>query len=214
MTAKTKTALLAGASGVTGAALLQLLLQHPDYHRVIVLVRKKLDLSHEKLEQRIVDYDNPEQLRIPCDEVFCCLGSTMAKAGSKEQFFKVDHDYVLTLARESKSAGARAMFVVSAVGADERSLFFYNRVKGEMERDLAALDFERLCIFRPGLLLGKREERRRGEAFAKAVYGIINPILPAAWKGIHPEQVAKAMIQAANQEISGKLHIVANREMV
>jgi len=214
MTDNRKTALLAGASGVTGAALLQLLLQHPDYNRVIVLVRKKLDLSHEKLEQRIVDFEQPEQLRIPCEEVFCCLGSTMAKAGSKEQFYKVDHDYVLALAREAKAAGARAMFVVSAVGADERSLFFYNRVKGEMERDLTAMGFERLYIFRPGLLLGNRAERRRGEAFAKAVYGIINPILPAAWKGIYPEQVAKAMIQAANQEMAGKLRIVVNLEMV
>lgn len=214
MTTRTKTALLAGASGVTGTALLQLLLQDPDYNRVIVLVRKKLDLFHEKLEQRVVDYTNAEQLRIPCDEVFCCLGSTMAKAGSKNQFYQVDHDYVLALGQETKNAGARAMFVVSAVGADIRSMFFYNRVKGEMERDLAALDFKRLCIFRPGLLLGKREERRRGEAFAKGLYQIINPILPKAWKGIHPEQLAAAMIQAAKREMTGKRHIIPNREMV
>lgn len=214
MTTNTKTALLAGASGVTGAALLQLLLQHPDYHRVIVLVRKKLDLLHEKLEQRMVDYDKPEQLRIPCDEVFCCLGSTMAKAGSKEQFYKVDHDYVLALGREAKASGARAMFVVSAVGAQVKSIFFYNRVKGQMERDLAALGFARLCIFRPGLLMGERQERRRGEALAKSVYNIINPMLPGAWKGIHPEQLAAAMINAANRDMSGKLCIVTNREMV
>jgi uncharacterized protein YbjT (DUF2867 family) len=214
MTANTKTALVAGSSGVTGAALLNLLLQHPDYIKVIVLVRKKLDLSHEKLEQRIVDYDRPEQLRIPCDEVFCCLGSTMAKAGSKEHFYKVDHDYVLALGRETKAAGAKAMFVVSAVGANTKSLFFYNRVKGEMERDLAALGFERLCIFRPGLLLGKREERRPGEAFAKAVFQFINPLLPKDWKGIHPEQLAGAMMKAAHSEITRKLLIVENREMV
>jgi len=214
MTMNTKTALLAGASGVTGAALLQLLLQHPDYNRVIVLVRKKLDLSHEKLEQRIVDYDKPEQLRVPCDEVFCCLGTTMAKAKTKAQFYKVDHDYVLALGRETKAAGAKAMFVVSAVGANTKSLFFYNRVKGEMERDLAALGFERLCIFRPGLLLGKREERRQGEAFAKAVYQLVNPLLPKAWKGIHPEQLTGAIMKAAHSEITRKLRIVENREMV
>lgn len=209
-----KKALIAGASGVTGQALLQRLLEHPDYEKIILVLRKKLDLKHEKLEQVVVDFEQPAQLRIPCDEVFCCLGSTMAKAGSKEQFSKVDHDYVLNLGREAKAAGARAMFVVSAVGADERSVFFYSRVKGMMERDLKALGFARLGIFRPGLLLGARSERRPGEAFAKAIYRWLNPVLPAAWKGIYPEQVAEAMLQLAARETEERLFVVSNKDML
>jgi uncharacterized protein YbjT (DUF2867 family) len=209
-----KTALIAGASGVTGQALLELLLAHPDYKKIILVLRKKLNLEHEKLEQLLVDFEQPEQLRIPCDEVFCCLGTTMAKAGSKEQFSKVDHDYVLNLARETKAAGANAMFVVSAVGADEHSLIFYNRVKGMMERDLKALGFARLGIFRPGLLLGARIERRPGEAFAKTVYRFLNPLLPKPWKGIYPQQVAKAMVHLAALETSEPLRVVSNKDML
>lgn len=209
-----KKALIAGASGVTGQALLQRLLEHPDYEKIILVLRKKLNVKHEKLEQRVVDFEQPAQLRIPCDEVFCCLGTTMAKAGNKEQFSKVDHDYVLNLARETKAAGARAMFVVSAVGADEHSMFFYSRVKGMMERDLKSLGFARLGIFRPGLLLGARSERRPGEAFAKAVYRFINPLLPKPWKGIYPEQVAEAMLQLAASETEELLRVVSNKDML
>ncbi|MEY3984396.1 MAG: hypothetical protein RL160_1955 [Bacteroidota bacterium] len=209
-----KKVLIAGASGVIGQALLQRLLVHPDYEKIILVLRKKLNLEHEKLEQRVVDFEQPAQLRIPCDEVFCCLGTTMAKAGSKEQFSKVDHDYVLNLARETKAAGAQAMFVVSAVGADERSMFFYNRVKGMMERDLKAMGFARLGIFRPGLLLGQRSERRPGEAFAKSVYRYINPLLPKPWKGIYPEQVAEAMVQLAASETEEPLRVVSNKDML
>jgi uncharacterized protein YbjT (DUF2867 family) len=211
---KTKTAVLAGAGGATGQVLLGMLLEHPDYVKIIALVRKKLDINHERLEQVLVNFDKPEQLCIPCDEVFCCLGTTMAKAGSKEQFYKVDHDYVLSLARETKAAGARAMFVVSAVGADVHSLIFYNRVKGETERDLAAIGFEHLYIFRPGLLMGERKERRRGETFAKAIYSIINPLLPKSWKGIQLDQLAAAMVHAAAQKTSVRVRIIPNREMV
>ena len=134
-----KYALLAGASGLVGDRCLARLLDHPAYDRVTVLSRRPLARSHAKLHVELVNFDGLQSLGERCDDIFCCLGTTIRKAGSQEVFRRVDHDYPLALARIGKAAGARQFLLVSALGADAQSLVFYSRVKGETENDIAAI---------------------------------------------------------------------------
>ncbi len=132
-------ALLAGATGLIGGHVLDLLLADPAYGEVIALVRRPLDVEHDKLTGLVVDFDRLDEMPDPpaADDVFCCLGSTMKKAGSKAAFRKVDHDYVVATARLGLAGGARRFLLVSAVGAGASSRNFYSRVKGEAEDSVA-----------------------------------------------------------------------------
>ena len=139
-----KTALIAGASGLIGSQLLPLLLNGDRYERVNVLTRSALHLEHPKFKNLVVNFDqlsSSGQL-LEADDVFCCLGTTMKKAGSKEAFRKVDHTYPLELAKVSKQCGARQYLLVSALGANKNSSIFYNAVKGEVEEAIAAIGFQ------------------------------------------------------------------------
>ncbi|MBS3771882.1 MAG: NAD(P)H-binding protein, partial [Bacteroidales bacterium] len=122
------TAMIAGASGLTGSTLLGLLLESNAYERVKVLVRRPLEIEHPSLEQIVYDYEHPDNSRIQADHVYCCLGTTMKKAGSRDAFFRIDHDYPLQIARAAYQNGAAKFALVSAVGANPGSMFFYNRV--------------------------------------------------------------------------------------
>lgn len=204
-----KTAAIAGASGLVGSHLLRLLLQENEYGKVIALVRKPLPLTHPKLEQRVVDFNDPESLKTGADDVFSCLGSTIAKAGSQEKFREIDHDYPLNLAKVSKAEGATGFYIVSAAGADSRSSIFYSRVKGELDDTLNGMDFTRLGIFRPSMLLGDRQEFRLGEKIGKVLMQWLSFIIPSKWKAVQAETVAKAMLQFALSRDAGT-HIIAN----
>jgi uncharacterized protein YbjT (DUF2867 family) len=201
-----KVALIAGSTGLIGKSLLQKLLDDPLYAKVISLTRKPSPTVHEKLQSIVVDFASLDQYKkhLIADDVFCCLGTTMKKAGSKEAFWKVDHDYALSLARLSRQNGARQFLLVSALGADRNSSFYYNEVKGKLEDAVAAEGFPTLHIFRPSLLLGPREEKRPGEEAAKTFYGIFNFLIPLSYKGIEGSKVAEAMLHFAKQESEGK----------
>ena len=161
------TAVVAGATGLVGRYLLEVLLEDSFYDQIVTLVRRPMELFERKLEQRIVNF---EDLRAPdlagATHLFCCLGSTMKKAGSQAAFRRVDYDYPLMFARLGQEAGARRLMLISSVGADPAAGSFYLRVKGELERDLEPLDFEATHIFRPAVLLGARQEDRPGEQWA------------------------------------------------
>ncbi|RNI31527.1 oxidoreductase [Rufibacter latericius] len=205
-----KAALIAGASGLVGSHCLQLLLQSPRYNKVISVGRKKLPIEHPKLQQIIVDFDNLEKHRhsLIADDVYCCLGTTIKKAGSKENFRKVDFTYVLNLARSTSSHFATQFLVVSALGADAHSRIFYNQVKGEMEEAVKKLPFTAVHIFQPSLLLGERQEVRFGERAAAAVMkraGFLFSGPLRKYKGIDAKTVAKAMLEAAKQDGGGVL---------
>jgi uncharacterized protein YbjT (DUF2867 family) len=202
-------AIVAGGTGLVGQSLLKLLLDNDKYSSVQALGRRDTGLVHPKLKYVLSDFEDADSLKdmISGDDVFCCLGTTMKKAGSKEAFYRVDHDYVINLAKAAISKGAQRFFLVSALGADKKSMIFYNRVKGEVERDLSELGFDTLCIFRPSLLLGDRKEQRAGEDIAKSVYKVINPLLPAKYKGIQASVVAAAMLSSALNFSPGK-HII------
>ncbi|MCU0383024.1 MAG: oxidoreductase, partial [Cyclobacteriaceae bacterium] len=142
--------------------------------------------------------------KLQADDVFCCLGTTIRKAKTKEAFKEVDYDYPLALARLTLEKGAKHFLLVSALGASARSSVFYNKVKGEIEQAIASLGFESFSILRPSLLLGERSEQRAGEDAAKLFYKIFGLLIPKKYKGIEARQVAKAMLLIANNGKSGK----------
>jgi uncharacterized protein YbjT (DUF2867 family) len=193
-------ALLAGASGLVGGHCLRLLLAEPAYGRVIALGRRALPLQHPKLEQKLVDFAHIADLVPRVDDVYCCLGTTIKKAGSQAAFRRVDHDYVVALAQAAKQAGARRFLLVSSLGANPRSRIFYSRVKGETERDVSAVPFAAVHIFRPSLLLGERAESRPLERLGSVAFGALAPLLAGPLRPYRPipaETVARAMVRAA-----------------
>lgn len=200
-----KTALLAGASGLVGNELLHQLLEHPAYSRVITVSRKPIDLEHPKLLSLIVNFEKPEDITVTgmVNDVFCALGTTIKKAGSQPAFRKVDHYYVAGLAKWSESNRVSQFLVVSAMGADPASRIFYNRVKGEMEQSVAALNIPGKFVFRPSLLLGNRKEFRLGERVSQVMMQILGFLFVGGlkkYKAISASTVVRAMIRAANTE--------------
>lgn len=196
-----KSAIVAGASGLIGSSLYKMLLEAPQYDRVHILVRKKMDVNHPKLVQHVVDFEKLQEqpFDFKVDDAFCTLGTTIAKAGSKTAFIRVDHDYVISFAEMSLAAGASGFYLVSSMGANPASNIFYNKVKGLVEEDLKMLGFPRLGLFRPSLLLGPRSEKRTGEKFASWMMTALDFMIPAKYKAIHVDQVARRMVESASR---------------
>ncbi len=199
-----KVALIAGRTGLIGSQLLQQLLGSNRYHTVMALTRKELP-EHSKLvslkmnETRLENMDSTMRI----DDVFCCLGTTMAKARSKERFYEVDFTLPLLLAKNSLRLGAQQYLLVSALGANTKSPIYYNRVKGEIEEAIANIGFKTVHIFRPSLLLGPRDESRPGEDAAKFFYKVFGFMIPAKYKAIESIKIARAMLQYASGEQIG-----------
>jgi uncharacterized protein YbjT (DUF2867 family) len=203
-----RTALLLGASGLVGGHCLRLLLQERTYARVHVLTRRALGRPHPRLVEHLVDFERLDRDAdlVRGDDVFCCLGTTIARAGSEPAFRRVDHDYPLQAARLARKNGAQHFLLVSALGASADSRVFYNRVKGETEEDLRALDYAGLVILRPSLLMGERAERRRAEEWGKRLMPVIGPLFIGPlrkYRAIDGEVVARAMIRAAVRDPRG-----------
>jgi uncharacterized protein YbjT (DUF2867 family) len=205
-----KTALVLGATGLVGSQILELLLAEQSYERVAVAARRSTGMSHPRLVERVVSFDELAAARelFAVDHIYCALGTTIRKAGSRERFRQVDLEYPLEAARLGRSAGASHFLLVSALGADARSRFFYNRVKGELEQKLRALDYPSLTIARPSLLLGDRAEYRRGEEIARRFAWLT----PARYKPVEGRTVARAMIAAAAEGRRG-VRIIESAEM-
>ena len=231
-------AIISGTSGLVGMQLLHQLLQGNTYDYVLSVGRRKLSLKHGKLIQidgdlfKLDSWDWQEMIKSQSlggeyhaflDAVsdkkatihaFSSLGTTIKVAGSKEKFFAIDHDLVLGFARWAKKIGASRFLYVSALGADAKSSVFYNKVKGQTEDDLKALEFEYLGLFRPSLLLGNRSEFRMGELVASVL------MKPLVWlkiaKNIRPiydYQVAKAMVKKANSSNAAPVDVVPSGQM-
>jgi uncharacterized protein YbjT (DUF2867 family) len=197
-----RVALLAGASGLVGGYVLDLLLDASDFGRTYAISRRPLGREHPRLANRIVQFDKLEtQLKgTTCHVAFCCLGTTIKRAGSEKVFRQVDFDYVLAFARAARVAQAQRFVVVSSAGANAQSRHLYLRVKGEMEQALEALQFPSLDILQPGLLLGFRRELRPLELAAMLVMPLVNPLLGGArqhLRAIPARKVAAAAIGAA-----------------
>jgi uncharacterized protein YbjT (DUF2867 family) len=201
-----KKALIIGASGLIGRELTDLLLQSSQYQEVLIFVRKPLDIQHPKLTQIIYHFDRPDTSLIQADDIYCALGSTIKKAGSKEAFRKIDFEYPLQIATAGLQNGTSQFLIVTALGSDPDSMIFYNRVKGEVELALEQTGYQSLHIFRPSLLTGNRTEKRSGEDFAKVLAKVIDPLLRGPlrkYRSIKGKQVAQAMLRIATMQIPG-----------
>lgn len=204
--------MIAGATGVVGHHLLELLLQDPAYAKVIALSRDRLTVRDSKLEHMFVDFDELQTLTssLHVDDVFCSLGTTMKKAGSREAFRKVDFEYVISVAKFGLSLGIRGFYVVSSMGANPQSRAFYLRVKGEMEQAVEALRYPSLGIFRPSLIAGRRRESRFGERVALWLAKLMTPLLVGPLKNHRPNSaaaIARAMIRHAGDCPAGSVII-------
>lgn len=206
--------LLAGATGLVGGHVLTQALGDPRIDAVIAPVRRALP-AHAKLLAPTVDFEAlPEDATWwAADAAISALGTTIGKAGSQEAFRRVDHDYQLAVAKLASRHGTPVFVLNSALGADPASRIFYNRVKGELERDLAGLDFASLTFVRPGLIGGERQESRPAERAALALLGILDPLLPRAWRINPAECIAAAMVEAAIAAKPGT-HVIGSAELV
>lgn len=200
-----KTAILIGATGLVGGHCLRVLLSSPAYDRVIAVTRRPLKVRHEKLQVMDISFDRlgDELANVKADHAFCCLGTTIRKAGTKAEFHKVDYGYAFEFAHRMQTNGTRHFLLVSALGAKPGSSIFYNRVKGVLEMDIRALGFPCLSIFQPSFLVGERAEVRQGEALGIRLSSLVAPFLQGPFSSAHPvagADVAAAMVAAAQDE--------------
>lgn len=197
----TRTAVIAGASGLVGGHLLRQLLADDTWDRVISVGRRELDLTHPKLEQRIVPF--PAIGELPqADDVFCCLGTTMKKAGSRNGFRLIDHDAVISLAGSAFRNGATQFLHVTAMGASPKSKIFYNKVKGDTEYFVEAMGIPTAVAFRPSMIDGDRSERRLGEAAGLRVMRTLSPVL-GRYRPTAAIDIARAMVVEAKRHEPG-----------
>jgi uncharacterized protein YbjT (DUF2867 family) len=197
---------IVGATGLVGGALLDLLLAEPKVETVTAIVRRPVTQAHPKLTVLELDFAElearlGERRAAPgTTHAFCCLGTTIKKAGSQAAFRHVDHDLPLAFGRAALAADARKLLVVTALGADASSRIFYNRVKGEIEADLQQLGLRELHLFRPSLILGARADRGPGEAFGTALAKPLGTLMVgpfARYRPVAGTDVARAMLAVA-----------------
>jgi uncharacterized protein YbjT (DUF2867 family) len=204
------TAVVLGGTGLVGQQLVQQLLTDRAFSKVRILVRRPVEISHPKLEVEIVDFQNLDEFKSKMgigNCIFCCIGTTNKKVkGDKAEYRKIDYDIAVNAARMGKEAGFTSYLLVSAVGANTASSNFYLRLKGEVEKAIASVNFDSFHTFRPSMLLGERTESRLGETIGKGIMKTLSILLTgsfAKYKGIEDVTVAKAMIAAAKSHLKG-----------
>lgn len=198
-----KTALVIGATGLVGKELVGQLLEDGRFGRVIVLVRRSMGRSHPRLQEHLVDFNNPSTWKdlLQGDVLFSAMGTTIKKAGSQEAQYKIDYTYQYDAAQAAADNGVPTYVLVSSAGANARSRIFYSRMKGELEDAVKGLPFSFIRIIQPGILAGGREEFRLGERIGIGVMSVLGQVPGlTAYKPYHASVVARAMINAALSE--------------
>ena len=204
----TRTALVAGGTGLTGSLLLRQLAADPDYVQVRAMGRRAPAYDAGKIRLLVTGFDKLEGLspELAVDDVFCCLGTTLKKAGSLAAFERVDYHMVVDLARAAHKAGARQFIVMSAAGTSATSPAPYSRVKARMEAAVSEIPFEAVHILRPSLILGSRAERRPAEHIAQIVAQLLSPLLVGPlrkYRAVQAADIASAMITVAKSGARG-----------
>lgn len=194
-----KSAILLGATGVTGSHLLNYILQDDDYSKVTVFGRNALPFKHPKLEQNIIDLLKLENVKVhfKADVVFCCIGTTKAKTPDKDLYKAIDYGIPVAAAKLCKENKISCFVVMSSLGANKNSNVFYTKTKGEMEVAVLEQKLPQTYILQPSVIAGNRKEKRIGESFVKGVMKLVNPILIGRfekYRSIHAKTIAKAMI--------------------
>lgn len=200
-----KTAILLGATGLTGKLLLQLLLKDNRYKKIKLFSRSTSGVVHPKIEEYLGDIIHLETFKntFKADDVFCCVGTTKAKTPDKELYIKIDFGIPTKAAELCKENGINTLVIISALGANSKSKIFYNRTKGEMEEAVLQRQIPKTHTLQPSLISGKREEKRIGEWIFKQLMRVANLVMAGPlkkYKSIHPNDIAKAMVWLANNE--------------
>ncbi|TNE80532.1 MAG: nucleoside-diphosphate sugar epimerase [Bacteroidetes bacterium] len=205
-------ACIAGAGGLIGGELLQLLQGDSSCEAIIVLSRKEAK-QEGKTTFLPFDFSDWDSLKIQLDSsfrLFCCVGTTRAKTPDLTEYKSIDHGIPLAMAKLAAEVQAQSLGIVSALGANPKSGNFYNRIKGEMEQDVMAVQFHPVYFARPALLLGNRKEKRSAEAIAQAIFRLINPLFVgplAAYKAVEGRAVAKALFTLANGQAADGVYL-------
>lgn len=203
-----KSALMFGATGMIGKELLKAIVTNQAYRSLTSFGRREIKATHPKLKHYVVDFNHLENYKhlLKGNDLYIALGTTMKSAGSKEAFRQVDFEFVFQIAKFASLNGVDQVIVISSVGADTDSPFFYTKVKGEMEQAVRKLPFWAVHIFRPSLLLGDRDEERILERLAvrlsRGAKYLAGRFL-GKYQPVEPDVVAKAMVKAAQQTESG-----------
>ncbi|MEO5674408.1 MAG: NAD(P)H-binding protein [Chitinophagales bacterium] len=195
-----KTALLFGATGLVGNELLRKIVDDAHYNAIKVFVRRNIRIQNLHAEIHLIDPENLSEYSdlFQGDDCFCCLGTTMKKAGSKENFRKVDLEMVVNIAQLVRKNGVKRFIVISSLGADKSSSNFYLKTKGEMEEALQKISFDQLIILRPSILVGKRKEWRAGESIGILIGRLFSPFMIGPlkkYKPIYVKSIARAILR-------------------
>ena len=199
-----KTAIILGATGLTGGILLEKLIADENYKIIKLFSRNSVDIKSDKIQEFIVDLLQLEKQTkdFIADEVFCCIGTTALKTVDRHLYKAIDYGIPLNAAKLAKKNGIHTFVVMSSMGANIDSAVSYNKIKGEMENDVLKQNIKNTFILRPSLIGGNRNERRVGESIAKAVMNVFNPLLIGGlkkYKMIHPQKIADCMKILANK---------------
>lgn len=202
---KGKTAIVLGATGLTGGLLLHILLKDDRYKKVKLFSRSSVEIDHPKLEEHLIDVLRLKEYRTDFmgDAVFCCIGTTKAKTPHRELYKKIDYGIPVDAAQLCIQNGIHTFIVVSVLGADSKSAVFYNRTKGEMEDEVLQLGIHKTHILQPSLIGGVRREKRTGERLAKYAMKVLGLVLLGPlkkYRSIHPSIIAKCMVWLANND--------------
>ena len=206
-------ALIIGATGATGKDLVTLLLNDNAYTEVHCFVRKPMSISHPKLHAHVVDFDTPEAWSdlVRGDVAFSCLGTTLAVAGSKDAQWRVDYDYQYAFAQQCKANGVPTFVLVSAAGAKAQSKLFYNRMKGQLEDAVKALDFSSLLIFQPSVLIRSNSDRA-GENLSVKTINFLNKLgILKRYRPMPTEILAEKMLSAVYNSPKGTFTFTLNK---
>lgn len=212
-----KTAIVVGATGLVGKHLTEKLLNDSRYERVKIFVRRSVSINHPKLEENIVDFRLIEKWenKICGNDLFSALGTTIKKAGSKENQYLVDYTFQYEIARAAAINNVENYFLVSSIGANRFSINFYLRIKGALEHSVSQMPFNKIVIFQPSFLVGEREKTRFGERIGSYLANIFTQIIPGInkYRPINAGLVADAMINAANDSIHERI-VIYKPEMI
>ncbi len=197
-----RTALVIGSTGMVGRELIKQLCESSEFEQVISFVRRSSGFSHSKLQEHVVNFDQPESWKelLKGDVLFSCMGTTLAAAGSKASQYKVDYTYQYETARMAAENNVPVYVLVSSTGANANSALFYPKIKGQLDEAVQKLGFKSVQILRPGQLYGERQQKRSAELFAVKMMFAMNSLgIFKKYRPIHASEVAKAMISAAKR---------------
>lgn len=212
-----KTAIVLGATGLVGKNLVQILIHDELFSTIKVFVRRSLGFTHPKIKENIVDFNdfNSFKEHIKGDVLFSSLGTTIKQAGTKDAQKEVDFTYQYEFAKAASDNGVLNYCLVSSTGANANSRVFYSRIKGELENSVSELSFEKICILRPSVLVGVREEKRMGEIFGSSIISVLSKIIPPLkkYRGIKGEEVAMALINSYKKSFDSRIQIFELEEV-